>query len=209
MEKLKELLETLTAKTPEKEIVETFEKIAKMLITSCQIKSATGNEYGIEEIEFYIRNKNHNDTSTHMHNCDVAKWRTHYSGIDITFGSAFEDKQMPKTPPKNCGENTVYGGILIRSISLKQEDKVHYINGPLRVLTTLLTGNDIEKGGFALTLVNNSIRSCIIETTSRCGVNNPIDFKDKEYCFYNANTCKDWLPQYLKDKNNVNRIPKK
>ena len=161
-----------------------FKPLAKELLSNYQIKSVSGIRYDIEEIEFYFFNQHHKDTSTHRHEMNAGLWRIHYSGIDITFQGYKEiPKSCTSTKCKVCHEycKYSYGGILIRSISTQQETIV----GPLRVQTTLLSGGRVE-GGSGLQLIKQKAKDIKLEGTKRYGVNNPEDFKDLKYGFYNS-----------------------
>jgi hypothetical protein len=173
MEKLIDLLSAFNDETLKVE--EKFEKIAQELMNYYQIKSVSGEEFNIYEIEFYFFNKNHKDPSVHRHNMGAGEWRVHYSGLDITF--------------KGLKDSSYYGGILIRSIGNSEKTIV----GPLRVQTTLLSGGSI-RGAKGISLIKVEKFNDIKEpkTSTRCGVKNLKNFdNDKQYCYYNADILKD------------------
>lgn len=173
MKKLIDLLTALNAETTKVE--EKFKEIAQELMNYYQIKSVSGEEFNIYEIEFYFFNENHKDPSVHCHNMGVGKWRVHYSGLDITF--------------EGLKDSSYYGGILIRSIGNSKK----IIVGPLRVQTTLLSGGSISVAkGISLIKVENCNNIREMKTSSRCGVMNLKNFdNDKQYCYYNADILKD------------------
>jgi len=66
-------------------IEEAFDKTAKLLFSSCTLKS-NNSKYKLIEIEFYLHCKSHPDKFTHEHRVPFPTgcWRFHESGIDIT-----------------------------------------------------------------------------------------------------------------------------
>ena len=173
MKKLIDLLMALNYETVKVE--DKFNEIAQELMNYYQIKSVSGEEFNIYEIEFYFFNENHKDPSVHRHNMRVGEWRVHYSGLDITF--------------EGLKDSSYYGGILIRSIG--NSEKI--IVGPLRVQTTLLSGGSIRgANGISLIKVENCHEIKELKTSTRCGVKNLKNFdNDKQYCYYNADILKD------------------
>ncbi|WP_321426682.1 hypothetical protein [uncultured Bacteroides sp.] len=120
---------TLTDKLSEvkeaKDLQKYFEEVADILLNKGKLV-INKTEYRLTEIEFYYRDENkHNDTFTH---CDKEQlkngtWYFHASGIDITFGK---------------GENEIYGGILLRAITLasntdEKKNQQNDVYGPLKL----------------------------------------------------------------------------
>lgn len=117
--------------------------IATNLLNSSILKIKKKN-YRICELEFYLKEKDHNDIFTH---CDVHqnipyRWYFHrqncgnyksgtYEGLDITFGYMDDNKQKD-----------VYGGILIRSI--QDLDSKQIIEGPCKTVNKILEINKVE-----------------------------------------------------------------
>lgn len=102
-----------------------FKELAKELMNNyLLIINSAG--YKITEIEFYLNNKEDNlDIFAHKHdNYQTGQLRLHTSGVDI----AIKNKNF-------------YGGILIRG--LKSDE--HYIEGPWRVLETIIKSFSIDK----------------------------------------------------------------
>ena len=183
MKKLLDLLSTLNAETVKVE--EKFKEIAQELMNFYQIKSVSGEQFNIYEIEFYFFNVNHKDPSVHRHNMSVGEWRVHYSGLDITFnGCTYKNDRCKSKKCIECNESYSFGGILIRSIGKFGE----IIVGPLKVQTTLLSGGKIiGANGISLIKVENNGKIYEPETSTRCGVKNLKSFdNDKKYCYYNA-----------------------
>lgn len=102
-----------------------FEKTATELMNDWVIWSH-GTPYRIAELEFYVRNADHDDNYTHGHPLQRTngKWYMHGSGIDIT-----------------CGSDNHYGGILIRAIqNLVDTSATGYVYGPITCAAKLFEG---------------------------------------------------------------------
>jgi len=108
-----------------------FDKIAKLLLNGTVLK-INDNNYRICEIEFYLRNEDHDDEYTHCNEdqSQFGKWYFHkykngtyksgtYKGLDLTLGT--KDK---------------YCGILIRSIYNIDDDE--FITGPCKSVNKVL-----------------------------------------------------------------------
>lgn len=117
----------------------TIQILAQALLTKYVIVVGT-KEFRICEIEFYVRNENHNDEYTHgdAHQKTYGKWYFHrypngsyksgtYKGVDLTLGNA----------------NT-YFGILIRSMYDEETDEM--IEGPCKIVNKILELNSVESG---------------------------------------------------------------
>lgn len=93
-----------------------FEETATELMNDWVIWS-NGTPYRIAELEFYVRNADHDDNYTHGHPLQRTngKWYMHGSGIDIT-----------------CSSDDHYGGILIRALqNLVDTSATGYVYGPI------------------------------------------------------------------------------
>jgi len=113
------------------------QKIAKALLMK-YVMVVGNKEFRICEIEFYVKNNNHDDKYTHgdSHQKTYGKWYFHrypngsyksgtYKGLDLTFGN-----------------NDTFFGILIRSIYDNETDEM--IDGPCKVVNKILLLNDNE-----------------------------------------------------------------
>ena len=128
MEELKKLLSCLNADLNVKDVEDTFEKIAKILLLKTVIKIGEDKDirYTLEEIEFYYYKKGVFEEGynlcTYPRDCDAGELFWHYSGVDICFKS-YDD---------------AFGGILIRSLRKKIGDTDEgLIGGPMRCATDL------------------------------------------------------------------------
>ncbi|MEI6556495.1 MAG: hypothetical protein WCL70_12970 [Paludibacter sp.] len=175
------LLEELNVETVD--VQSKFSIIAEELMCNYQIVSVSGEKFNIHEIEFYFFNKNHLDTSVHLHNLKAGQWRVHYSGLDITFNGC---TYLDSCKNKKCNDCKLssYGGILIRSIG----NSINLIVGPLRVQTTLLSGGSISGSKGLLIEENRGCNSIKVPKPSkRCGVKSANNFEKEDYCYYNNN----------------------
>lgn len=124
---------------------ELLDRIAESILNKHQIlipdNDSKLHTYRICEIEFYVRNDNHNDEYTHQdeHQKTYGKWYFHrtksgnykggtYKGVDLTLGN-----------------NDTYFGVLIRSICSVESDEI--IEGPCRCVNTILELNDCKNVG--------------------------------------------------------------
>lgn len=116
-------------------VTESFRRIASDLMNNWSL-CVGDHRYRIAEIEFYYNEqKEHADGYTHNHELQKKSgtWYFHGSGIDITIGNG-----------------SAFGGILIRAIFNRKEDK--YVYGPLNIITELVAKiakiekHDIEFG---------------------------------------------------------------
>ena len=117
-----------------KSVQEGFDRLAQLLLNETLLE-ANGIRYEIMEVEFYYYNnvegdsKEHRDNFTHCHE-QQGKSDTlyfHDSGIDITFGECYENKDKPM----------IVGGALIRSIR-KAGSGEEPITGPLKVRSAII-----------------------------------------------------------------------
>ena len=112
-----------------------FDELANYLINECILKIGE-IEYELMELEFYFKDKNHEDTNTHCSLCQMQsnRWYLHqlgnnkfksgnYKGLDITFGD--EDS---------------YGGILIRGIKANNE----IIAGPSNTVSKIMENLNLQ-----------------------------------------------------------------
>ncbi len=140
MDRLKDLLSELNADSTIDCIESTFSKIANILLFKSYIK-AEENEYRILEIEFYFKNKNHDDDVTIPRTTDKGMWWLHEWGVDISFNSNKKD---------------YYGGILIRSIlPIKgNDDKREVICGPRNCCWELFYSSALEQNAMPQIITN-------------------------------------------------------
>lgn len=113
MDSLKQLLSELKADSPVESIKTTFSEIADILLFKSYIKTNHGN-YRLLEIEFYFKNKNHNDKVTIKREEDEGMWWLHDYGVDLSFKSDDTNKK---------DDDNYYGGILIRSMMSLNDDR--------------------------------------------------------------------------------------
>ena len=86
IEELKSLMR-IPADASKETIMQTFERIAEVLINGCVIKFQN-DEYRILDFEFYYYNKNHQDISVHPRNSEALCWYINdFGGIDLNFES--------------------------------------------------------------------------------------------------------------------------
>jgi hypothetical protein len=86
--------------------------------------------YNLAEIEFYYYGKGHEDRHTYIRMTNAGSWFFHGSGVDLAF-QTIEDKEKSTL--------TSFGGILIRSIIRKEDNKT--ISGPIRCMEELINNN--------------------------------------------------------------------
>lgn len=100
----------------ENETIGEFDSIAEKLLNHYAIQNHE-SLYRLTEIEFYWNSPTHNDESTYKRNHtdpENGDWFFHYSGVDIALKSAILKG---------------HGGILIRGIYSKKEEKIY--KGPM------------------------------------------------------------------------------
>lgn len=147
----------------EHEPISSFNRIAHNLLTCCYIKTANC-DYFITEIEFYYGT----DPFIHGHATQLlgGLWYFHWSGIDITIGNS-------KTK----------GSILIRGVKKKSNgNNWEYINGPLKVMRELLSGQSsiFSEEGFKLQLIARGVKAEErIYCGCRIGLNPKLDPENK------------------------------
>ena len=77
-------------------IMQTFERIAEVLMNGCVIKFQN-EEYRILDFEFYYYSKNHQDISVHPRNSEALYWYINdFGGIDLNFESKINKTQVVK-----------------------------------------------------------------------------------------------------------------
>lgn len=147
-EKLRRMLslETTERLIVEDEYINLFDEIAKFLIEECVI-SWNEYEYGFQNIEFYLYNKNHKDIITHPRISKALQWYINdFGGIDINFESKYDESNVytnnnaKKKPILN--DNCCFGGILIRKLKLINQPEDHQTSN-------LSKGNQILEGPLA------------------------------------------------------------
>lgn len=123
IEGLKSLMR-IPANASKETIMQTFERIAEVLMNGCVIK-IQNEEYRILDFEFYYYNKNHQDISVHPRNSESLCWYFNdFGGIDLNFESKIE-KESKGSLKYILSEKSYFGGILIRQIQ-SLSDKTIY-----------------------------------------------------------------------------------
>lgn len=180
MERLKQLLSTLDANSSVDCIKSTFSEIAEILLFKSYIKTANNN-YRILEIEFYFKNKNHNDNVTIERTEDAGMWWLHDYGVDLSFKSDESQK--------------FYGGILIRSIipfneTSNQLNEKKAIYGPRKCCWHLFYSSALEPNTAPLIVINDGLSRHIgtMGSTTRHLTGKPKkedgNYRDSFYRFY-------------------------
>ncbi|EPR71675.1 hypothetical protein [Cyclobacterium qasimii] len=159
----------------EKNIENEFERIAAQILLE-KVLVVNDVHFNFTEIEFYYYSKNHQDAFTHKHSEPAGKWRFHNQGFDITLR----------------GENG-FGGILIRGVERVSTEGNTYINGPRRVLFSIMKNlNEVGNLNNNFGITDKRKDHLTIFRTFRQGLNNAIPslacertdyFKNKDYRF--------------------------
>ena len=116
-------------------IMQTFERIAEVLMNGCVIKFQN-EEYRILDFEFYYYSKKHQDISVHPRNSEALYWYINdFGGIDLNFESKINKTQVVKNGKWSykyeLTDESYFGGILLRQIQ-RRTDKVIF-DGPWKV----------------------------------------------------------------------------
>lgn len=161
MSELKDLLNLSSLKST-KEIEGRFEDIAEKLLIEYQIKKGDIC-YDILEIEFYYYSKNHPDIITYPRNSKGGEWFFHESGVDLTLVS--QTTYSSKEP--QVGDDDSFGGILIRSLLKRENNKSELICGPLKCEWELFDKFD------AFNVMNDEIPQIVARDSKlACGIEN-------------------------------------
>lgn len=134
IEELKSLMR-IPADANKDTIMQTFERIAEVLMNGCVIKFQN-EEYRILDFEFYYYNKNHQDISVHPRNSEPLCWYINdFGGIDLNFESKINKTIVTK---KNkwlfkyeLTNESYFGGILLRQIQRLSDNVI--FDGPWKV----------------------------------------------------------------------------
>ena len=134
IEELKSLMR-IPADASKDTIMQTFERIAEVLMNGCVIKFQN-EEYRILDFEFYYYNKNHQDISVHPRNSEPLCWYINdFGGIDLNFESKINKTIVTK---KNkwlfkyeLTNESYFGGILLRQIQRLSDNVI--FDGPWKV----------------------------------------------------------------------------
>lgn len=134
IEELKSMM-CIAADASKETIMQTFERIAEVLMNGCIIKYQN-EEYRILDFEFYYYNKNHQDISVHPRNSGALCWFINdFGGIDLNFESKTDcilvDKGKGKSYKYKLTDDSYFGGILIRQIMRLSDNLV--FDGPWKV----------------------------------------------------------------------------
>ncbi len=116
-------------------IIQTFERIAEVLMNGCVIKFQN-EEYRILDFEFYYYNKNHQDISVHPRNSEPLCWYINdFGGIDLNFESkiikTIETKNNKWSFKYELTNESYFGGILMRQIQRLSDNVI--FDGPWKV----------------------------------------------------------------------------
>jgi hypothetical protein len=166
-------------------------KIAEDLFRNYCI-NCNGTEYYFAEIEFYYY-----DSEQYLQNREQYKWQKvtyprkckagqlfyHLSGVDICFGSDYDDRKAK------------FGGILIRAI--KKDGMI--IAGPLNCKDEIL--NTCNGGKMPELLEATKKRNLNPKQTYRALGKNDIDIENDRLCFYDSHS--EWNPN--KEKYNTQK----
>ena len=172
MEKLKKLLSCLNADSKVKDIEDTFEEIADILLFKSYIQTDYG-KYRLLEIEFYFKNKNHKDDVTIKRKEKEGMWWLHDYGVDLSFES---------------DDSNYYGGILIRSMMLLNNDnpsEQKFFFGPKNCCWQLFYSSALEQNYAPRVVMNddNTKFSGKMATTQRY-ITGKIPRENGDYRFY-------------------------
>ena len=128
----KEQLEGALRK-PSKEI---FDDLAISLMRNFAIVNGQeGVEYRIAELEYYLYNQDHPDSTVYKRDCTEGQFFFHGDGIDIAFKT--DIKKMPFEKGSEL-RLTQYGGILVRGLlKIKDGKVVDVFGGPQNCMLEL------------------------------------------------------------------------
>jgi hypothetical protein len=180
MEELKKLLSTLKADSPVETIKTTFSKIADILLSKSYIKTEHGN-YRLLEIEFYFKNKYHEDNVTlkrYEDDKEGGMWWLHEWGVDLSFKCDLSSKNK-------C--DNFYGGILIRSImSLKNDGQCEkeFFFGPRNCCWELFYSSALEQNTAPRIVVDDKIQLSGKMATTKRYITGKTKKVDGDYRFY-------------------------
>ena len=134
VEELKSLMR-IPANASKESIMQTFERIAEVLMNGCVIKFQN-EEYRILDFEFYYYNKNHQDISVHPRNSEALCWYINdFGGIDLNFESKINKTIVTKNNKwafkYELTNESYFGGILMRQIQRLSDNVI--FDGPWKV----------------------------------------------------------------------------
>ena len=134
IEELKKLMR-ISADASKERIMQTFDRIAEVLMNGCVIKSQN-EEYRILDFEFYYYNKNHQDISVHPRNSESLCWYINdFGGIDLNFESKINKTIVTKNNKWSfkyeLTKEAYFGGILLRQIQRLSDNVI--FDGPWKV----------------------------------------------------------------------------
>ena len=156
MEKLIEKLSWLNAESSVNDIVKTFSEIADILLFKSHIETSHGS-YRILEIEFYFKNKNHEDNVTIERTEEAGMWWLHDYGVDLSF--------------KSVESENYYGGILIRTMMPLDDNQIdkEVIFGPRKCCWHLFYSSAMHPNMVPQIVMNERISQDIagINTSSK------------------------------------------
>ena len=134
IEELKSLMR-IPADASKDTIMQTFERIAEVLMNGCVIK-LQNEEYSIMDFEIYNYNKNHQDISVHPRNSESLCWYINdFGGIDLNFESKINKTIVTKNNKWSfkyeLTKEAYFGGILLRQIQRLSDNVI--FDGPWKV----------------------------------------------------------------------------
>ena len=134
IEELKSLMR-IPADASKDTIMQTFERIAEVLMNGCVIKFQN-EEYRILDFEFYYYNKNHQDISVHPRYSESLCWYINdFGGIDLNFESKINKNIVVKNDKWSykyeLTNESYFGGILMRQIQRLSDNVI--FDGPWKV----------------------------------------------------------------------------
>ncbi len=151
----------------DRKIESEFDRLATLILLE-KILVVNDAQFNFTEIEFYYYSPEHQDAFTHVHDVSAGKWRFHNQGFDITIKG-----------------DLGFGGILIRGVEYIDTSKSIFINGPRRVMFSImehLNNVDILNNRFGI--ADKEKDTLTIFKTFRQGLNKPnpkLDCDKPEY----------------------------
>ncbi len=192
MKELKQLLSKLNANSSVETIKTTFSEIADILLFHSYIKTEYDN-YRLLEIEFYFKNKNHEDKVTINREEKEGMWWLHDYGVDLSFKS--EDTN-------DNDDANFYGGILIRSMMTLKNDtqnEKELFFGPKNCCWELFYASALEQNTAPRIVIINNINKLPGEMAiTKRYITGKTQRVDGDYRFYVENLDIIVKPNYKK-----------
>ena len=148
----------------EKNIEKEFDRLASLILLQ-KVLIVNDAHFNFTEIEFYYYSVNHKDAFTHKHDYPAGKWRFHNQGFDITLRGV-----------------SGFGGILIRGVECVDVAENKFINGPRRVLFSIMKHlKSVDNPNNIFGIKDKDKDDLPIFKTFRHGLNKPDYFKNANY----------------------------